>query len=390
MSITDSELMFIGEFESTKYKAAEFLDNAPRGSRLSYIDVFGENCTDDEYIAFSRVAEAYNRYDFYHENTLTYWRNMPQSQEEMDEVSAMASQGDTVAMMKIAYFLKVSNRPEDAVPWMEGAARRGSSDALDSLGASYKYGLGVELDLNKAIDYYKQAILLDGNDEALHDLALCYLHGEGVPQDFKKGYDLMIRSARQGNAMARYDMGWMYHYGRGVDVDFKEALKWYELGAGGYYVKAYTNLTALCYEMKDYERMLSWTKRYMELDEPKAFFRMGCYLLEGVGVEKNLRKGIEYLRKAAEQEDPMAHAELARAYSMGEGVEPDQQKSFYHLSEAARLRHPHAEFYLGRMIWETDRERALSLIQDAASQWHTPAQEFLRDNGLPIPPTRSE
>ena len=105
MMSPDYQLNQIGEFEKTKYRAAEFFDKAPRGSQFTYIDVFGENCTDDEYLAFFQVAEAYNRYDFYHENTLTYWRNMPQSQEQMDKVYEMASQGNTLAMMVIVQFV---------------------------------------------------------------------------------------------------------------------------------------------------------------------------------------------------------------------------------------------------------------------------------------------
>ena len=150
------------------------------------------------------------------------------------------------------------------------------------------------------------------------------------------------------------------------------------------------HLTSICYELKDFERMISWTERYIALDEPKAFFRMGCYLIEGAGVEQDINKGIEYLNKAAEKGEPMAHSELSRLYAVGEGVEYDEQKSYYHLREAARLRDPNAEFLLGQIVWDTNRSTAISLIQDAASQWHMGARSFLMDNGLPLPPTRAE
>ena len=384
------DLNYISDFERLKYKVADYMDNAPIGTYITCEDVFGKGFTEDEYVAFANVIECYFRYDFYYENPYTYWRNMPESQEEMDEVSLRASHGDTIAMLKIGYYLQTNERHEDAIKWYDAAARQGNSTGLVRLGGAYKYGDGVRSDMDQAVNYYEQAILLDGNDEGLLDLGLCYLHGDGVPQDYRKGYEIMIRSAKQGNSMARYNMGWMYQNGRGVIKDLDQALRWYELAAGGYYLKAYTNLTAICYEKKDYERMISWTERYLALGEPKAFFRMGCYLIEGTGVVKDINKGIEYLNKAAEKDEPMAHNELSRLYAAGEGVECDEQKSYHHLCEAARLRDPNAEFILGQIVWDSDNSTAVSLIQDAASQWHLGARSFLMEKGLPLPPTRPE
>lgn len=382
----DWKLNQVSEFEKLLYIAAEYLDNAPRGAQVSYIDVFGENASDDEYLAWTRVAEIYFRYDFYHEAPYTYWRNVPKTQAEMDEVKARASRGDTYSALQIVQFLMLNNRFEDALGWLKVTADSGNSDALVRLGAAYKYGLGVPRDMDKAIDCLKRAILLDGNDEALHDLALDYINGEGVPMDEEMAFDLMVRSARQGNAMARYDVGWMYQHGHGVGMDIREALRWYELGTGGYYLKAYTNLTAICHDTGDYERMLSWTRRYMELDEPRAFLRMGGYLLEGCGVEKDVQKGLEYIERAAERGDPLANYELGRLYGIGEEVEVDSEKSFRYMSEAARLREPHAEFLVGTSIWDSDREKALSMIKDAASQRYDLAAEFLMERGYDVPP----
>ena len=385
MSCQDLKLDRISEFEKLKYTAAEYLDNTPRGSQVSYIDVFGKNATDDEYRAWSYVAEGYSRYDFYHDNPYTYWRNLPQTQDEMDVVLERASHGDTYAMMQIAQILQESNRHEEAVSWYEAAADLGRSDALVRLGGVYKYGHGVQKDVARSIDYLEQAILLDGNDEALLDLGLYYGNGDGVPKDEKKSYDLMLRSARQGNSMARYNIGWMYHYGRGVESNIQEAVKWYELSAGGYYLKAFTNLTAIYHDSGYYDRMLSWTERYIDAGEPRAFLRMGGYLLEGCGVEKDVQKGLEYVQKAAEQNDPLAYYELGRLYGVGEAVETDPEKSFHYMSEAARLREPHAEFYVGKALWDSDREKALAMIQDAASQQYDLAIEFLKEKGLEAP-----
>jgi len=102
----------------------------------------------------------------------------------------------------------------------------------------YKYGHGVEKDMEQALQLYKKAISVDGNVDALLDLGLCYLQGEGVPQNYQHGAFLMERSAKQGNMMAQYNMGVLYRTGRGVETDMEEALRWYHLSAAQGYEQA--------------------------------------------------------------------------------------------------------------------------------------------------------
>jgi TPR repeat protein len=85
--------------------------------------------------------------------------------------------------------------------------------------------------IEQTIQWYKNAIITDGNAEALLDLGLCYLKGEGVPVNFIHGIFLMERSAKQGNMAAQYNMGVLYREGRGVEADMDESLRWFRLSA---------------------------------------------------------------------------------------------------------------------------------------------------------------
>ena len=64
-------------------------------------------------------------------------------------------------------------------------ALSGDPDAQDQLGDCYKYGLGMERDYEKAVEWYKKAAD-QGNAAAQRSLGYCYNYGHGVAQDLEK------------------------------------------------------------------------------------------------------------------------------------------------------------------------------------------------------------
>ncbi len=51
-----------------------------------------------------------------------------------------------------------------------------------------------------------------------------------------------------------------------------------------------------------------------------AQFRVGCFYQEGKGTPSNLKKAVEFYRKAAKQGHPLAQYRLAECYQRGDGV----------------------------------------------------------------------
>ena len=52
---------------------------------------------------------------------------------------------------------------EDAILWYERSANLGEPKALYALGSIYEQGIGVRIDMNKAVQYYEQAADLDNS-----------------------------------------------------------------------------------------------------------------------------------------------------------------------------------------------------------------------------------
>lgn len=226
--IWDTSLEEISEQEGIRYKIFQHIGELKRGDSLDVEDVFGKgNVSADEYIEFLKVtARLTNPYPYF------------ESQEELEKAISEVKDDDDGIMYRIANTFLGKEKFDEAVKWYTKAAELGDSDALCRLAGAYKYGHGVEQDMEHALQLYKKAITIDGNVDALLDLGLCYLKGEGVPQNYQHGAFLMERSAKQGNMMAQYNMGVLYQTGRGVETDMEEALRWYHLSAAQGYEQA--------------------------------------------------------------------------------------------------------------------------------------------------------
>lgn len=69
---------------------------------------------------------------------------------------------------------------------------------------------------------------------------------------------------------------------------------------------------------------------------------MGYFYLEGIGVEKNLKKAFYWTERAARHGDWDAQYNLAEFYENGLEVEPDLEKSKYWYQQAALQGHDSA------------------------------------------------
>ena len=68
-----------------------------------------------------------------------------------------AVQGEEDAQKKLGYLYFLQESYEKAVPWLQKAANRGDANAQCILGGLYMNGLGVSMDYNQALAYFKKA-----------------------------------------------------------------------------------------------------------------------------------------------------------------------------------------------------------------------------------------
>src|SRR6185369_16880914 len=114
---------------------------------------------------------------------------------------------------------------------------QGNSFAQANLGWCYEKGLGVDKNVQKAVELYQEAVKQE-NFYAYVSLGLCYKNGIGVERDIQKAIELFQRAAEEKNAYGQYNLGWCYEKGVGVKQDERKAIELYQKAAEQGYIKA--------------------------------------------------------------------------------------------------------------------------------------------------------
>ncbi|UZO03171.1 uncharacterized protein OCT59_023581 [Rhizophagus irregularis] len=166
---------------------------------------------------------------------------------------------------------------QEIIYWLSN--NQHDSNSIHLLGYFYYYGIGINLDVQKAIKFFKKAAEL-GHDAAQYNLANMYIDGVGVDKNYDKAFELCEKLAGKGYSSGINLLGYCYDIGIGTDVNAKVAFDFYLMAANLEYKYAQYNL-ALMYE-------------------------------KGKGIEKNMEQAIYWYKKSAEQEYHNAKKKLQK------------------------------------------------------------------------------
>jgi len=156
-------------------------------------------------------------------------------------------QGDSKAANNLGcmyYRGRVSGEPDyaEAAKYYEMADKMGNILATENLAYIYYYGLGCEVDYEKAYLYFSKAAL-GGRYEATYMLGDMFRTGKYCPKDdfmtfhcYTKAERLLSES-KQSDAWGciYHRIGDLFYYGIGTDKDLMAALHFYQLAETGYY-----------------------------------------------------------------------------------------------------------------------------------------------------------
>ncbi|MEW6322193.1 MAG: tetratricopeptide repeat protein [Acidobacteriota bacterium] len=223
---------------------------------------------------------------------------------------------------------------------------------------------GVPDDLLRAdetIRACEQAIQNDSNPRYRYQLGRALI-GVG---EAERGRREFVEAADLGYRAAADALGDIYAVGAGVAVDAERALYWWTKAAEAGHVAAMkkaartiadsssgdaSNALALRWTERaastgDAEAMelrgalaihftgqvsreaREWLEKAAALGRPTATFLLGLMFLNGAGVERDMRRGVELLQAAAEAGEAAAMNTLGRAYAEGWGVAKDREKA---------------------------------------------------------------
>jgi len=234
----------------------------------------------------------------------------------------------------------VAKDVDQAANYMLKAAEAGMTNANYHLGNYYRNGEGVRKDLTAAAEWYKKA-LVNSNPAAAWELAELYRKGEGVETDFDQAIGLYAAAlsnnynVREFRKMVDEDLDFrktpFATYLKGlrqysVDKNYAEALKSF---------KAVSKAGRL--EGDVMQGVLMATKAYEKCNEKKAFktlsklidkspfatYYVGQFYEQGISVEKDLAKALDFYGKSAARGCALAMNCLGDMRFEGRGVQKD-------------------------------------------------------------------
>ena len=218
------------------------------------------------------------------------------------------------------------------------------------MGTMYKNGLGTDIDMDKAINYFMRSAEMN-NTNAKRTLALEYISGKHLELDIEKGLEMLTVCADRGDTLSCYKLGKIYFKGEIVYKDLNMAEK--------YLLKAAEN--------KNEYALYSLGKLYLEKEK---------YSLE---------KAVWCFEKALKYEEIKPYAEYSLAKIMLDNNPYHDSEKAVSLLESAAMENEWASFLLGRLYLygtddiQKDKEKALEWLELSAEQGNEYAQ-YMLDN----------
>lgn len=220
-----------------------------------------------------------------------------------------------------------------------------NDDLFYKLGQMFKFGLGTDSDVTKAIEYFRRSAEMN-NKNGLFEYGKALLIGEHIPQDTDSALKILEKAVKLKNSNAKRFLALEYISGEHLEQDFEKGI-------------------ALLTECADSGDVI-------------ACYRLGKIYLESEIMPQNLDKAEKYLLLAEDNE--YTQYALAKLYLQEEKY--DIQKAVNYFGRSADKNH-WASYQLGRIYLfgaaelTKDKEQAIEWFTKSANDGNEYAQAML-------------
>ena len=220
-----------------------------------------------------------------------------------------------------------------------------NDDLFYKLGQMFKFGLGTDSDVTKAIEYFRRSAemnnknglfeygkaLLIGehipqntdsavkllekavklkNSNAKRFLALEYISGEHLEQDFEKGIALLTECADSGDVIACYRLGKIYLQGEIMFQNLDKAERYLLLAEDNEYVQYALAKLYLQEEKYDIQKAVNYFEKSADKNHWASYQLGRIYLFGAAELTKDKEQAIEWFTKSANDGNEYAQAIL--------------------------------------------------------------------------------
>ncbi|MEM9320083.1 MAG: caspase family protein [Pseudomonadota bacterium] len=236
--------------------------------------------------------------------------------------------------------LFLDERYPEALHYVTMAIDRGHAGANGLLAQMYRFGLGVEQDMERSAEAVLAGIL-GGADGMRVTMGVYYREGRGVPQSFDEARRWFELSVHAGHVSGMSALGDMYRRGQLGEPDPERALSYYRMAAALHQSDAVNNV-GMAYMRgdgveQDTDVGLSFLSQASDLGNPYAAYHLGRAFLTGWGVEENPNQAIAYFRLSAQRNFLGAYISIGDAYLAADPPQPSNALANYIIAREAGL-----------------------------------------------------
>ena len=211
--------------------------------------------------------------------------------------------------------------------------------------------------------YYCSLLAEDGDTDATIEMARRHLYGQGVKKNEAYAKWYMDRVART----PLYAMK-LYYRLRGVEGAEQPPLPSFRN-----YDKIMRALIAEARRMNLETVLLMLSERFADCAAPDASVSLANLYIEGGGVERDVKRGIELLERAKEAGSAQGTKSLGDLFAAGKHVERDIDRAIEYYKHAATLHNDGAyesigDFFLDGKLTEPDPYLALTVFEKGAAE----------------------
>ena len=185
-----------------------------------------------------------------------------------------------------------------AIDYFKRSAEMNNKNGLYEYGKTLIQGKYIEADLNKGLECIEKAMKLK-NSNAKRFFALEYISGEYFSQDIEKGLFMLTECADKGDSFACFQLGQFYLKGEIVTQDLERAEKYLLLAEDNEFTQYAFGKLYLQEEKYDIQRAVDYFKRSSDKNMWSSYQLGRLYLFGSEGLEKDKTKAVEWLTKSA-------------------------------------------------------------------------------------------
>ena len=248
-------------------------------------------------------------------------------------------------------------------------AKNGNALAMFDIGRMFADGLGREIDVSKAYEWYQKALAAFYKVEdkkpwkyTEYRIGKMQLQGLGTEESYEEAFYWFTLSAEQKYKFAEYSLGGLYYRGQGVEQSYIKAFNLYLRSAkqGFPYAdfevaKMYNDGIGTYKNEKEsnkyfHSAFIGFEKLEKQSNDDKIQYRLGWMLQNGIGTEKDLERAKKYYEKSAKLGNFFACYSLAKLILAEENPTITEiKKAVEYLEQASTSGNQFAQYSLGKL-----------------------------------------